>query len=243
MFYEQKSSLINESSESLFLNLNPFIRHVLTIKMQYIELLLIGIFTALLGTSLPGLLNMTVVKIGKNEGYKSAYTFISGVSVVIAIQVYLAIFFAEFINFNEKVTLLFREIGLFVFIVLTIYFLFFAEKIDRKKQEKKLENNEVKKKNKFIYGLFLAAINIFPIPFYVFLSATLVSYNVIVFGNPNSSVFTLGVVIGSLIMFYLYLRFFNNKSKDNSFILKNINYVIGGVTSVVSLLTIYQLVK
>ena len=223
--------------------MNPFIRHVLTIKMQYIELLLIGIFTALLGTSLPGLLNMTVVKIGKNEGYKSAYTFISGVSVVIAIQVYLAIFFAEFINFNEKVTLLFREIGLFVFIVLTIYFLFFAEKIDRKKQEKKLENNEVKKKNKFIYGLFLAAINIFPIPFYVFLSATLVSYNVIVFGNPNSSFFTLGVVIGSLIMFYLYLRFFNNKSKDNSFILKNINYVIGGVTSVVSLLTIYQLVK
>ncbi len=211
--------------------------------MQYIELLLIGIFTALLGTSLPGLLNMTVVKIGKSEGYKSAYTFISGVGIVIAIQVYLAIFFAKFINFNEKVTLLFREIGLFVFIVLTIYFLFFAENIDRKKQEKKLEKNEVKQKNKFIYGLFLASINIFPIPFYVFLSATLVSYNVIVFGNPNSSIFTLGVVIGSLMMFYLYLRMFNNKSKDNSFILKNINYVIGGVTSVVSLLTIYQLVK
>ena len=211
--------------------------------MQYIELLLIGIFTALLGTSLPGLLNMTVVKIGKSEGYKSAYTFISGVGVVIAVQVYLAIFFAKFINFNEKVTLLFREIGLFVFIVLTIYFLFFAENIDRKKQEKKLEKNEVKQKNKFIYGLFLASINIFPVPFYVFLSATLVSYNVIVFGNPNSSIFTLGVVIGSLMMFYLYLRMFNNKSKDNSFVLKNINYVIGGVTSVVSLLTIYQLVK
>ncbi|MEG0698122.1 MAG: amino acid permease [Algoriella sp.] len=202
--------------------------------MQYIELLLIGIFTALLGTSLPGLLNMTVVKIGKSEGYKSAYTFISGVGIVISIQVYLAIFFAKFINFNEKVTLLFREIGLFVFIVLTIYFLFFAENI---------ENNEVKQKNKFIYGLFLASINIFPIPFYVFLSATLTSYNVIVFGNPNSSIFTLGVVIGSLMMFYLYLRMFNNKSKDNSFVLKNINYVIGGVTSVVSLLTIYQLVK
>ena len=186
---------------------------------------------------------MTVVKIGKSEGYKSAYTFISGVGIVIAIQVYLAIFFAKFINFNEKVTLLFREIGLFVFIVLTIYFLFFAENIDRKKQEKKLEKNEVKQKNKFIYGLFLASINIFPIPFYVFLSATLTSYNVIVFGNPNSSIFTLGVVIGSLMMFYLYLRMFNNKSKDNSFVLKNINYVIGGVTSVVSLLTIYQLVK
>ena len=43
--------------------------------MQYLELLLIGIFTAFIGSSIPGLLNMTVVKIGKQEGVKSAYTF------------------------------------------------------------------------------------------------------------------------------------------------------------------------
>lgn len=87
----------------------------------------------------------------------------------------------------------------------------------------------------------LSAVNVFPIPFYVFLSATLVSYNVNVFGQPNSSVFALGVVVGSMIIFGLYLKFFNSKSEEDSFILKNINYVIGGVTSVISLLTIYQL--
>lgn len=210
--------------------------------MQYLELLLIGIFTAFIGSSIPGLLNMTVVKIGKQEGTKSAYTFMSGTAVTIAIQVYLAIFLAKFIDFNDEVTKIFREVGLAVFVVITVYFLFFAKKQDQKKKKKKLEQQgDVKQKNKFIYGLLLSSINVFPIPFYVFLSATLVSYNISVFGQPNSSIFALGVVIGSMIIFGLYLKFFNSKSEENSFILKNINYVIGGVTSVISLLTIYQL--
>ncbi|WP_282628022.1 LysE family transporter [Empedobacter sedimenti] len=210
--------------------------------MQYLELLLIGIFTAFIGSSIPGLLNMTVVKIGKQEGIKSAYTFMSGTAVTIAIQVYLAIFLAKFIDFNEDVTKIFREVGLAVFVMITIYFLFFASNQDQKKKKRKeLEIGKDKQKNKFVYGLLLSALNVFPLPFYVFLSATLVSYNVTVFGQPNSSVFALGVVIGSMIIFGLYLKFFNSKSEEESFILKNINYVIGGVTSAISVLTIYQL--
>ncbi|MFV0140717.1 LysE family transporter [Empedobacter stercoris] len=210
--------------------------------MQYLELLLIGIFTAFIGSSIPGLLNMTVVKIGKQEGTKSAYTFMLGTAITIAIQVYLAIFLAKFINFNEEVTKIFRQVGLTVFVMITIYFLFFAKKQDLKKKNKRLkQQGDVKQKNKFLYGLLLSAVNVFPIPFYVFLSATLVSYKITVFGQPNSSIFALGVVIGSMIIFSLYLKFFNSKSEENSFILKNINYVIGGVTSVVSILTIYQL--
>ncbi|WP_230476034.1 LysE family transporter [Faecalibacter bovis] len=215
--------------------------HNLPITMDYIQLLLIGIFTAIIGSSIPGLLNMTVVKIGKQEGYKSAYTFMVGTAITITLQVYIAIFLAKFINFNEEVTKIFREIGLLVFVLITIYFLFFAQKRDNKKKKKKMEQiGEVKQKNKFIYGLILAALNIFPIPFYVFLSATLVSYKISVFGQPNSSIFSLGVAIGSMIIFGLYLKFFSKKSEDNSFILKNINYIIGGITSVVSLLTTYQ---
>ena len=211
--------------------------------MEYIELLLIGIFTAILGSAIPGLLNMTVVKIGKQEGHRSAYTFMAGTGIVIAIQVLIAIFLAKFIDFNEHVTRMFRIIGLVVFLLITIYFLFFAKKQDRKKKEKKATQiGEVKQKNKFIYGMFLSSINLFPVPFYVFLSATLKSYHISVFNQPNSSVFAAGVVLGSMIIFGLYLKFFSSKTEENSFILKNINYVIGGVTSVVSLLTIYQLV-
>jgi len=211
--------------------------------MQYLELIFIGIFTAIIGSAIPGLLNMTVVKIGKQEGSKSAYTFMAGTAITIALQVYIAIFLAKFINFNEEVTKIFREIGLVVFLLITIYFLFFAKKQDLKKKKKKESQvGEVQQKNKFIYGMLLSGINVFPIPFYVFLSATLKSYHISVFNQPNSSVFALGVVVGSMIIFGLYLKFFSSKSEENSFVLKNINYVIGGVTSVVSMLTIYQLV-
>ena len=118
--------------------------------MQYLELLLIGIFTAFIGSSIPGLLNMTVVKIGKQAGTKSAYTFMSGTAVTIAIQVYLAIFLAKFIDFNEEVTKIFREVGLAVFVIITIYFLFFAKKQDQKKKNKKLkQQGDVKQKNKY----------------------------------------------------------------------------------------------
>ena len=212
--------------------------------MQYLELLFIGIFTAIIGSAIPGLLNMTVVKIGKQEGSKSAYSFMAGTAVTIALQVYIAIFLAKFINFNEDVTKIFREVGLVVFILITIYFLFFAKKQDRKKKLKKEKQiGEAQQKNKFIYGLLLSGINVFPVPFYVFLSATLKSYQISVFNQPNSTVFAAGVVIGSMIIFSLYLKFFSSKTEENSFILKNINYVIGGVTSVVSILTIYQLLK
>jgi threonine/homoserine/homoserine lactone efflux protein len=212
--------------------------------MQYLELLLIGIFTAIIGSAIPGLLNMTVVKIGKQEGTKSAYTFMAGTAVTIALQVFVAIFLAKFINFNEEVTRIFRLVGLVVFIINTIYFLFFAKKQDQKKKKKKeSQTGVVKQKNKFIYGMLLSGINVFPIPFYVFLSATLKSYQISVFNQPNCTIFTLGVVLGSMIIFGLYLKFFSSKSEENSFILKNINYVIGGVTSVVSILTIYQLLK
>jgi len=211
--------------------------------MQYLELLLIGIFTAIIGSSIPGLLNMTVVKIRKQEGSKSALTFMGGTAVTIAIQVYLAIFLAKFINFNDEVNRIFRVVGLTVFLLITVYFLFFAKKDDQKKKKKKMaQQGNMNQKNKFIYGLFLSAINVFPIPFYVFLSATLASYNISVFGQPNSSVFALGVVVGSMIIFGLYLKIFSSKS-ESSFVLKNINYIIGGITSVVSLLTILQLIK
>jgi threonine/homoserine/homoserine lactone efflux protein len=212
--------------------------------MEILELLLIGIFTAFIGSSIPGLLNMTVVKIAKQEGSKSAYTFMAGTAITIAIQVYLAIFLAKFINFNDNVTKIFREVGLAVFILITIYFLFFAQKRDNKKKQYKLDHQgDVKQKNKLFYGIALSALNLFPIPFYVFLSATLASYKISVFKEPNSSIFAIGVVIGSMMIFYLYMKFFKSRSEDNSFVLKNINYIIGGITSVVSLLTIYQLVK
>lgn len=207
--------------------------------IEFLELLIFGFLAATIGVSLPGLLNMTAVKISKNEGKKSAYTFILGASITIAIQTYLAIFCAKLIDSNPVISTILREVGLVIFTVLTIYFLFFAKKREGKKKRKK--ETDTRNENKLVYGLFLAALNVFPIPFYVFLSITLAAYDLPIFENPFTSAFTLGVVLGSALMFYCYVMFFKKPSREDSFLIKNINYCIGAITGIVAIITLFKL--
>lgn len=207
--------------------------------IEFLELVVLGFLAAVLGVSLPGLLNMTAVKISKSEGKKSAYTYIAGASVTIAVQTYLALFCARIIDSNPFVSTILKEIGVGIFAVLTIYFLFFAKRREKKKKIKKEDTKA--NENKFIYGMFLAALNVFPIPFYVVLSMTLASYDLPIFTSPYTSAFTLGVVVGSALMFYCYVKFFKKPSREDSFLLNNINYCIGAVTGLVTVITLYNM--
>lgn len=203
---------------------------------EIFTLLLLGFFAATLGVSLPGLLNMTAVKIAKEEGGKPAFLYVLGALVVIFIQTYIAVFFAKLIDASPAITEALHEIGLVIFGLLTIYFLFFA-----KKKEKKKKQSPSKLKSPFLYGGLLASINVFPIPYYVFLSVTLASYDYPIFEQIFTSFFSLGVVLGSGLMFYIYVSFFKKPSREDAFILKNINYVIGSITGAICLITIYKL--
>lgn len=101
--------------------------------IEFLELVVLGFLAAVLGVSLPGLLNMTAVKISKSEGKKSAYTYIAGASVTIAIQTYLALFCARIIDSNPFVSTILKEIGVGIFAVLTIYFFFCEAKREKRK--------------------------------------------------------------------------------------------------------------
>lgn len=206
--------------------------------VEVITLLFFGFLAATLGVSLPGLLNMTAVKIAKEEGGRQAFHYILGALAVIFIQTFVAIFFSKLIDSSPGITEALHEIGLAIFAILTIYFLFFA-----KKKEKKKADNLEKRKSPFIYGVFLASINVFLIPYYVFLSITLATYDFPIFDILCTTFFSLGVVLGSGMMFYIYVSLFKKPSREDAFILRNINYVIGTITGVICLITIYKLLK
>ncbi len=205
---------------------------------EIFTLLILGFLAATLGVSLPGLLNMTAVKIAKEEGGKQAFLYVGGALVVIFIQTYVAIFFAKLIDASPAITEALHEIGLVIFGLLTIYFLFFA-----KKKEKKKKQSPSKLKSPFLYGGLLASVNVFPIPYYVFLSVTIATYNYPIFEKIYTSIFSLGVVLGSGLMFYIYISFFKKPSREDAFILRNINYVIGSITGIICLITIYKLLS
>src|SRR5690606_18713461 len=140
--------------------------------MHFILPFFVGIGASILGTLLPGILNATVVKISKEKGMKHVYSFMAGTFVIIALQTYLAVFFAKIIDKSVFITNILREIGLVVFVLLTIYF-FSA------KSNKNLSNNVAvtQKRRSFSQGVVLALINILPVFYYVFITVTVLNRN------------------------------------------------------------------
>ncbi|WP_430614295.1 amino acid permease [Flavobacterium sp. JP2137] len=212
--------------------------------MEYLYFLLFGFIAAVIGVSLPGLLNMTAVKIALKEGKESAYSYVLGALFTIFIQTYIAIFFAKLIESSVVISETLQEIGVAIFGALTLYFLFFAKKKEKKEAQGELvDGNSLAIKNRFFYGILLAALNVFPIPYYVFLSITLASYDFPVFYMAHTFLLSIGVVLGSALMLYLYIAFFKNSDREEHFLLKNINYCIGTITGIIALITLYKLLK
>lgn len=210
--------------------------------MRIVLPLALGTVISLLGTLLPGLLNMTAARVSLRDGRKRAVIYCLGAVTVIFFQVYIAVSFAKFINRNPDIIDMLQEVGIGIFGLLTIYFLFIAKKPITKQEE---EAVSVKSKTgRYFLGVLLSALNFFPIPFYVFISITLASYGYFDFADPIFVLmFVLGGVIGAFAMLYLYVVFFKNFKDSLGFITHNINYIIGGVTALVAIITLIKLLK
>lgn len=207
--------------------------------MNLITSLFLGFVTAFVGITPPGLLNMTATKVNLKEGKKSALWFVSGAVFIIFFQAYLAILFARYIDNHPNILMLLREVGFGVFAVLTVYFLWIAKKA-------KIKKGKIKKhggKKRFFLGMLLSALNFFPIPYYVFVSITLASYKLFVFDLISVFVFVNGVVIGSFLVFYCYITFFEKIESKTDFIVKNMNTIIGSITGLVAVITLFNIVQ
>jgi threonine/homoserine/homoserine lactone efflux protein len=210
--------------------------------MRIVLPLALGTVISLLGTLLPGLLNMTAARISLRDGRKRAVIYCLGAVTVIFFQMYIAVSFVKFINQNPDIIDMLQEVGIAIFGLLTIYFLFIAKKPITKQEEEAVSIKS--KTGRYFLGVLLSALNFFPIPFYVFISITLGTYGYFDFTDPLFvALFVLGGVLGSFAMLYLYVVFFKNFKDNLGFITRNINYIIGGVTGLVAVITLIRLLK
>lgn len=204
--------------------------------MHFILPFFVGIGASILGTLLPGILNATVVKISKEKGMKHAYSFMAGTFVIIALQTYLAVFFAKIIDKSVFITNILREIGLVVFVLLTIYF-FSA------KSNKNLSNNVAvtQKRRSFSQGVVLALINILPVFYYVFITVTVLNRNLYEVYYLSNILLTIGVLVGTFLTFMFYINLFKTAVVEESFVLQNINKILGCITAIIVIFNLYKL--
>jgi threonine/homoserine/homoserine lactone efflux protein len=199
----------------------------------------LGFFTAAIGIAIPGLINMTAAKVSIRDGKDRAILFTYGAIVIIFFQTLLAVLFAKYIDSRPDVVVLFREIGMVIFMVLTVYFLFIAKKPKPKKEQIKMRSRT----SRFFLGMLLSALNFFPIPYYVFVTMTMASYELFHFEKVPIALFLLGVVLGSFTIFYCYISFFKKIESKTDFFFKNSNTIIGSITAIVALITLFNVVK
>jgi threonine/homoserine/homoserine lactone efflux protein len=199
-----------------------------------------GFLAAIVGVLPPGIVNMTAAKISLIDGRKRAMMFVLGALIIVFFQTYLSVIFAKYIDKHDEVIVLLREIGFVIFVVLTIYFLKFAK-------APKIKTDEVEKikskRSRFLMGMIISAINFFPIPYYALVTITLASYNIFAYEQMQNCSLIFGIVIGSFVIFYFYVVFFNKMKSKADYFVQNMSKIIGIITGLIALLTLFNILK
>ena len=199
----------------------------------------IGLVIALIGVIPPGLLNMTAAKISLKEGHVRGVMFSIGVCVIVIAQTYLAAIFARYLSMHPEVVDILQRVAFIIFILITIYFLF----ISKSKPQQQLQPKMKSKHSRFFQGMFLSAINVFPIPYQAYMTITLASFGWLDFNQISIISYVSGAAMGTFVTLYTYIFFFE-KIKGKSFTSqKNMNYVIGSITGIIAIITLINIIK
>lgn len=199
---------------------------------------IIGFVAAFVGVIPPGLLNLSAAKISRNEGRKKALLFSIGVCITVIIQTYIALLAARYLDKNPDIIETLQQVALGIFICLTIFF-FFIAKDTRRKPPKELQSS---KKQHFFNGMLIAALNLLPLPYWVYISVSFSVFGWFSFDTPSLLTAVLASGIGTFVMLFIYIQFFKRKesSKESKV---NMNYIIGAITAIISIITAFKIFK
>lgn len=201
--------------------------------MSITVIFFLGLGVALIGVIPPGLLNMTAAKISLKEGAGRGIMFSSGVSLVVFVQTYIAAIFARYLSNRPEIVEILQRVAFVLFVLITIYFLVLASK----QNEPKMETEIKSKHGRFFHGMLLSGLNVFPIPYQAYMTITLASLSLMDFERLSIITYVTGASMGTFVMLYFYIFFFD-KIKDKAFTSqKNMNYIIGTITGIVALIT------
>ena len=181
---------------------------------------------------------MSAAKISIKEGRKSAVLFSIGVCATVLIQTYVALLFAKYLDQHPEVVSMLQKVALGIFICITIYFFFIAKDTRREIPE----NVNYSKTNRYFYGMLLGVLNLLPLPYWVYISITFAGFGMFSFSQPDLIATVLASGLGTFAMLMLYIQFFKQK-KDSMRFKVNMNYVIGLITGVISIVTFLKILK
>ncbi|MEO0571443.1 MAG: LysE family transporter [Bacteroidota bacterium] len=204
---------------------------------QLVFLFLATLVAAVLASAPPGLLNVNAAKISVEKGKKNGVFFSLGIAVMVMFQAYLAVRIAKFLSRNPEVISWLMKSAILIFAALAIFFFLKA----RKKQQDAMTVDHGTYKNSFTKGLFLAALNLLQIPFYSALNTFFHAKKVMNFEIFDEVLFILGAGLGTFLVMYTYVFYFNKMETRSNRFSKNSNYILSGLMVILLVVTLIRL--
>lgn len=196
-----------------------------------------GFFFSFVGSITPSMLNITALKVSLEKGTKAANKYALGVSIVVIPQIYIAVVLTEYITENPKFLETLDKVGIVIFIFLSYYFY-----RESKKSKIKVEGLKSKKENPFFTGITLSILNMFAIPFFAGTAILLDSFQLFGYDFLSILFFTVGSIIGTLYILFLYGKFAKIFQKKTGKLTKDINLILSVLTAAVAVFSIIKLV-
>ena len=92
--------------------------------------------------------------------------------------------------------------------------------------------------------MFIAFLNVLPLPYWVYVSVTFSAFGWFSFETPALQTAVLASGMGTFVILRLYVHLFKQKDSSKVAPLKvNMNFIIGAVTALISLLTAIKIFK
>lgn len=180
---------------------------------------------------------MTAAKISLKEGHVRGMMFSVGACVVVFLQTYIAAMFARYLSNHQSVIEILQRVAFVVFVLITVYFLLIA----KSEPKPEVEPHSKSKHSRFFQGMFLSAINVFPIPYQAYMTITIASFGWMDFERTSIISYVAGAATGTFVMLYIYIFFFD-KIKSRKFTSqKNMNYIIGTITGLIAGVTLIHI--
>lgn len=181
---------------------------------------------------------MTAAKVSLKEGHVRGIMFSLGVCVIVFLQTYIAAMFARYLTNHQDVVEILQRVAFVIFVLITIYYLLIA-KSDPKPD---VEAHTRSKHGRFFHGMFLSAINVFPIPYQAYMTVTVASFGWMDFENISIIAYVAGAVTGTFVMLYFYIFFFEKIKSNRLKSQKNMNRIIGGITGLIAVVTLFNII-
>lgn len=192
--------------------------------------LLFGFIVSVLGSIMPSMLNMTVVKFSLKSGKKSTLYLAAGISTVLIIQSSIGIYLSNILMQKSEYINLIQKVATAIFFVVSFYF--FRKSVLKKKRKRK---ERVQKSTAFFHGVVLSSLNIFAIPFYFTVVSFLIASHLFEFSYFGALFFALGSALGTFSFLSLYAFVAKKIEYKMDFFATKMDFILGLITGLVAL--------